>query len=96
MPEESTEQVGVWTLTVSEDCAHYVRATDGTRTFELGQEVVANGRFGATKGTVGVILRIIRPWENGRTTNFLAVEFPRQRAISMKPKDLEFQGGKPC
>ena len=93
MLEESTEQSGVWTLTVREDCAHYVKATDGTRTFELGQRVTANGRFGAPKGTVGVILRIIRPWENGRTSNFLAVEFPRQRAISMKPKDLEHEEG---
>lgn len=89
MAETRTEQVAGWDLTIDADgvCTKAV-GPDG-RTFEVNQEVISNGRFGAPKGRAGNVYRILRPWSDGRTSNFVEVTFPGYGISHMKPKDLE-------
>lgn len=47
---------------------------------KLGQRVCSNGRFGALKGTLGIIVEIKVPRENGRTTDVIVVRFEGARS----------------
>ena len=83
------ETIAGWQLEIDGD-GRIISATDVSgQTFDLGQTVVANGRFAALMGTVGTLIEIQRPWTDGRTSDFLVVLFDGHKVPShMKPKDL--------
>ncbi len=42
---------------------------------KLGQRVYSNGQFGVPKGTLGLVVEIKAPRENGRTSDVVVVHF---------------------
>jgi hypothetical protein len=60
----------------------------------LGQLVTANGRFGATRGARGLVIKLHVPNTEGRTTDIIDCLFEavmrEPRMIIMKFKDLDF------
>ncbi|HXV26704.1 MAG TPA: hypothetical protein VD862_01625 [Candidatus Paceibacterota bacterium] len=86
-----TEEVAGWTLRIGDEGV-ITQATDAMgRSFRLGQRLTANGRFGAPRGSVGVLVQIHRPFYDGRTSDILKVLFenPVALVVNMKIKDLE-------
>ena len=56
---------------------------------ERGQVVIANGKFGAKEGTRGIVIKIHRPYANGKTSNVIEVHFEGHRfSHHMKFHDL--------
>ncbi len=56
----------------------------------LGQKVFSNGRFAATKGTMGIVVDLKMPYENGKTGDVIVVWFENHQAAKhMKFHDLE-------
>lgn len=58
---------------------------------KLGQRVYSNGGFGPSKGTLGIVVEIETPYENGRTADVIAAHFEGDSVSThMKFKDLDF------
>jgi len=58
---------------------------------KLGQRVYSNGRFGPPKGTLGIVVKIGIPYEDGRTNDVIVVHFEGESSsIHMKFRDLDF------
>jgi hypothetical protein len=63
---------------------------NGSSVVHLGQKVYANGRFGPADGTLGIVVGIDIPGENGRSTDIIEVWFEgEQSPLHMKTKDLQ-------
>ena len=59
-------------------------------TINVGQKVISNGRFGASRGTKGIVKKIDEPFSKGRTDDIICVLFNSHNfPNNMKFKDLE-------
>lgn len=94
MPEENWEEVkgGYEVIRRGGEIVALRNSTVRKIVVRVGDEVIANGRFGAPEGTNGIVMSLQEPFTNGLTYDVIGVAWMGRGTVQdMKLKDLDLQ-----